>query len=187
MSNVYRFTARRAKLARRAAARPNEKPKTVRRRGLLTPNGIVHRRDRRANGTASACNMCATVCSPSCPVYCIQIQYILHTHNYYLSPWCGVCACALYFVERVCACEFLRVKTTVVGVLRYRTTLRPSRSHQSSIANHEFATLLLFAISRRAVRFSKNGVFHHLRTRRVTSSVPLVRFERVPTPNSPPA
>lgn len=113
------------------------------------------------------------------PVYYTQIQYILHTHNYYyLSPCCGVCACALYyFVERVCACEFLRVKTAADGVLCYRTILRPSRSHQS-IRSRRFDYSRLLVV--RCFSFTK---WRFSLPRDVTSSAFSEIRARTPTPH----
>lgn len=77
------------------------------------------------------------------------VPYIIYKYNIfytrtivinYLSSWYGVCAYALFFV-RVCAYEFLRVKTAV-GVLRYCIILRLSRSHQYSIANRDIIIII---------------------------------------------
>lgn len=74
----------------------NEKPKTVWRRGLLTPNGRLCGTGVPTERLARA--TCVPRCAPSCPVYYIQIQFILHAQllNYLsLYCWCGVCVILL--------------------------------------------------------------------------------------------
>jgi len=118
----------------------SEKPKTVWRRGLLTPNG-------RLGGTGVPTwrrrvqHVCHGVLRPV--PYIIYKYNIFYTHNIvinYLSPWCGVFACALFSVRVCVRASFQELRLwSVCSVPCYRL----SRSHQSSVTIFFFLFLLL--------------------------------------------